>query len=75
MTGKGVTEIELTPKLLTGNLTNVTEAGVTIELRGRMGVLHLPLRCVIASRKLEVGDLAEVYLSYARQIDSPDAGA
>ena len=41
---------------------------MTIELAGRMGVLHLPLRCVLTSVKPEIGDKVEIYLSYARQI-------
>jgi hypothetical protein len=61
-------DLELSPKLLKGRLTKVTEAGVTIELAGRMGVLHLPLRCVLTSAKPEIGDKVEIYLSYARQI-------
>jgi hypothetical protein len=66
-------DIELSPKLLKGRLTNVTEAGATIELAGRMGVLRLPLRCVLTSRKPAIGDNVEIYLSYARQI-APQGG-
>ena len=61
-------DAELSPKLLKGRLTNVTEAGATIELAGRMGVLHLPLRCILTSRKPAIGDGVEIYLSYARQM-------
>ena len=66
-------DVELTPKLLKGRLTNVTEAGATIDLAGRMGVLHLPLRCVLTSTKPAIGDNVEIYLSYARQI-TPQSG-
>jgi len=57
---------ELQPLLLTGKLVKVTDVNVVIELKGRMGMLHLPLRSVITDKKLEVGDAAEVYLSYAQ---------
>jgi hypothetical protein len=63
-------DVELSPKLLRGRLTNVTEAGATIELTGRMGVLHLPLRCILTTGKPAAGDKVEIYLSYARQISS-----
>jgi hypothetical protein len=63
-----LSDVELSPKLLKGRLTKVTDAGATIELDGRMGVLHLPLRCVLTSRKPAIGDKVEIYLRYARQI-------
>ncbi|MDR2893161.1 MAG: hypothetical protein LBV80_08785 [Deltaproteobacteria bacterium] len=59
-------DIELTPKLLPGRLVNVTDISAIIELKGRMGMITLPLRSLIADKKLEVGDEVEVYLSYAR---------
>lgn len=59
------------PKLLKGKLTKVTDAGVTIEIVGRMGVLNLPARCVVTGSKLEIGDNVEIYLSYAQKIEPP----
>ena len=58
--------MELTPKLLPGRLVNVTDISAVIELKGRMGMITLPLRSLIADTKMEVGDEVEVYLSYAR---------
>ena len=58
--------MELTPKLLPGRLVNVTDISAVIELKGRMGMITLPLRSLIADQKMEVGDEVEVYLSYAR---------
>ncbi|MDR1242427.1 MAG: hypothetical protein LBM00_06575 [Deltaproteobacteria bacterium] len=63
-------DVELVPRLLTGRLTRVTDINATIELKGRMGVLHLPLRAIITNKKLEVGDQVEVYLSYAQVIQN-----
>jgi hypothetical protein len=60
--------MELTPKLLTGRLVKVTDINATIELKGRMGVLNLPLRSIITDKKLEAGDQVEVYLSYAQVV-------
>lgn len=59
-------EYELMPCLLTGRLVRVTDVNAVIELKGRMGMLHLPLRSFLTSRRMEVGDDVEVYLSYAQ---------
>ena len=58
--------IELTPKLLTGRLVNITDINAVIELKGRMGMVHLPLRSFFADRALALGDEVEIYVSYAR---------
>ena len=47
-------EYELVPKLLPGKLIEVTEIGVKIELKGRMGIIIVPLRCVITDKPLAV---------------------
>ncbi len=65
-------DVELIPKLLPGELVQVTEINATIELKGRMGILHLPLRSFITDKKMEVGDAVEVYVSYARVISKTD---
>lgn len=59
---------ELIPRLLTGRLVKVTDINAVIELKGRMGMLHLPLRSIITDKKMEEGDEVEVYVSYARVI-------
>ncbi|WP_257477594.1 CBO2463/CBO2479 domain-containing protein [Acidipropionibacterium jensenii] len=56
--------IELQPLLLRGVIKEITEVGVRIGVNGRMGVLSLPLRCVITDRPLELGQECEFYLSY-----------
>ena len=33
-------------------------------------MLNVPARCVVTSSKLEVGDTVELYLSYARKLES-----
>jgi hypothetical protein len=59
-------DIELMPRLLNGRLVKVTDMNAVIELKGRMGMLHLPLRSIITNKKLETGDAVEIYLSYAK---------
>lgn len=59
-------DIELNPKLLTGRLVKITDINAVIELKGRMGMIHLPLRSFIADRKMKVGDEVEIYISYAK---------
>lgn len=59
-------DIHLEPRLLAGRLVKITDVSAVIELKGRMGMLHLPLRSVIADTKLQEGDEAEIWISYAR---------
>lgn len=63
-------DMELTPKLLPGQVVNITDVSVVIELKGRMGMLHLPLRSVISDTKMNVGDETEICISYARIINN-----
>ena len=58
--------MELVPKLLTGRLVNITDINAVIELKGRMGMVHLPLRSFFADRAMALGDEVEIYVSYAR---------
>ena len=58
--------MELVPKLLTGRLVNITDINAVIELKGRMGMVHLPLRSFFADRAMGLGDEVEIYVSYAR---------
>ena len=60
------TEIELTPKLLCGKIVAITDMNVKIELKGKMGIVNLPLRAVITDKPLELDNEVELYLSYAR---------
>lgn len=58
--------IQIEPKLLTGKIVQITEMSAKIELKGKMGILHLPLRSVFTDKKLEIDDEVEIYLSYAK---------
>jgi hypothetical protein len=58
--------VELSPKLLPGRIVQVTEMSVKIELKGRMGVLHLPLRSVITDQPMAEDDPVEIYISCAK---------
>ncbi|MFT8705327.1 CBO2463/CBO2479 domain-containing protein [Bifidobacterium aquikefiricola] len=57
-------QVELQPLLLHGSIKEITEVGVRIGVDGRMGVLSLPLRCILTDRPLELGQECEFYLSY-----------
>ncbi|MDL2268251.1 hypothetical protein LJC46_09780 [Desulfovibrio sp. OttesenSCG-928-G15] len=59
-------DYELMPRLLVGRLVKVTDINAVIELKGRMGMLHLPLRSIITDKHMAEGDEVEVYISYAR---------
>ena len=58
--------IQIEPKLLTGKIVEITEMSAKIELKGKMGILHLPLRSVFTDKKLEIDDEVEIYLIYAK---------
>ncbi|WP_353948426.1 CBO2463/CBO2479 domain-containing protein [Sporolactobacillus sp. Y61] len=55
---------ELTPTLLPGKIIEVTDLGVKVTLKGRMGIIQVPMRCVITDKQLQVGQTIQVYLSY-----------
>ncbi len=59
-------EYALEPKLLKGKITEVTEMCVKVSLKGRMGVITVPLRSVITDKPMETDQEIEVYLSYVR---------
>lgn len=61
-------DVTLTPKLLPGKVVLVTEMSVVIELKGRMGVVHLPLRSVITEHALAENDPVEIYISCAKML-------
>jgi hypothetical protein len=56
--------IQLTPKLLPGKITEVTDLGIKIMLKGRMGMIQVPRRSVITDKALKIGLNVQVYLSY-----------
>lgn len=58
--------VEIEPKLLTGKIVEITEMSAKIELKGKMGILHLPLRSVFTDKALELDDPVEIYISYAK---------
>ncbi|MFT8359230.1 CBO2463/CBO2479 domain-containing protein [Bifidobacterium aquikefiri] len=57
-------QVELQPLLLHGTIKEITEVGVRVGIDGRMGVLSLPLRCILTDKHLELGQKCEFYLSY-----------
>lgn len=59
-------DVNIEPKLLIGRIVEITEMSAKIELKGKMGILHLPLRSVFTNKNLEIDDEVEVYVSYAR---------
>ena len=61
-------DYELTPKLLPGTVLEVSERDVKVTLKGRMGIIQVPLRCVISDHALQVGQTIKVYLSYIQVV-------
>lgn len=61
-------DCELAPKLLPGKILEVTDLGVKVTLKGRMGIIQVPLRSVITDKSLQVGQEIRVYLSYIQVV-------
>lgn len=58
--------VQIEPKLLKGRIVEITEMSTKIELKGKMGIVNLPLRSVFTDKKLELEDEVEMYISYAK---------
>lgn len=62
-----------TEKMYEGVLVEVTDAGVTIDLKGRLGQFKIPKRMVISQDELQIGQIVGFMLSYPEVLDSePD---
>jgi len=56
-----------------GILVEVTGGSVTIDIKGRLGQLKLPLRMIISDQPLEVGQIVGFLMSYPEVIETcPD---
>jgi hypothetical protein len=47
-----------------GIIKEVTDIGVTVNIKGRLGVIKVPLRYVISDKPIEVGQEVRFYFSY-----------
>lgn len=54
-----------------GIIVQVTDGGVTIDLKGRLGQLKVPLRMIITDTALEVGQEVGFLLSYPEVLEGP----
>ncbi|SFH83328.1 hypothetical protein SAMN05192551_103206 [Tindallia magadiensis] len=60
---------QIEPKRLTGKIVEVTDMSGKIELKGKMGILNLPLRSIFTDKPLEEDQEVEIWISYANVID------
>lgn len=58
--------VTIEPKLLPGKIVEITEMAAKIELKGKMGILNLPLRSIFTDKPLALDDQVEIYISYAK---------
>jgi len=58
--------VTIEPKLLPGRIVDITEMSAKIELKGKMGILNLPLRSIFTDKPLQLDDQVEIYISYAK---------
>lgn len=61
--------LEIEPKLLEGRIVELTEMSTKIEMKGKMGIVHLPLRSVFTNKPLEIEDKVKLFISYAQVIE------
>lgn len=59
-------DIELNPQITRGTLVEINDTAVKVSIRGRMGVINVPLRWVFTDKKLELGQEVEFYFSYMK---------
>ena len=59
---------EIQPILTRGKIVDISEIGVKIDIKGRMGAINVPLRSVITSEKLVLGQEVEFYFSYLQVV-------
>jgi hypothetical protein len=53
-----------TERMYKGVITEVTGGSVTIDIRGRMGQLKIPLKMLIGQNSPKTGDKVSFYMSY-----------
>lgn len=61
----------INPVLMGGLVKEVTGETVKIHLRGRLGVITVARRLILAERTISVGDELRFYFSYLEVDDSP----
>ncbi len=58
-----------TERMYEGILTEINDVGVTIELKGRLGQLKIPLRLLITDYELKLGQTVGFLMTYPELID------
>lgn len=51
-----------------GNIVQITDGGVLIEFRGRLGSLKIPKRMLICEKDLQIGDRVGFMMTYPQVI-------
>ncbi len=60
--------ISVTPQLTKAKIVEVNDTAVKVSIKGRLGVITVPLRWVFTDKKLEEGQEVEFYFSYMNVI-------
>lgn len=62
-----------TEQMFEGILVEITDASVTIDLKGRLGQLKIPRRLLISQYEIEVGQVVGFLMSYPEVLEEePD---
>lgn len=62
-----------TEQMFEGILVEITDASVTIDLKGRLGQLKIPRRLLISQYEIEIGQVVGFLMSYPEVLEEePD---
>ncbi len=57
-------QAKLVPQLTRAKITEINDTAVKVSIRGRLGVITVPLRWILTDKTLEAGQEVEFYFSY-----------
>lgn len=60
--------INVAPQLTKAKIVEINDTAVKVSIKGRLGVITVPLRWVFTDKKLEEGQDVEFYFSYMNVI-------
>lgn len=59
-----------TERMFEGVLVEITDGGVTIDLKGRLGQFKIPKRMIISAHELQIGQEVGFMMSYPEVLDA-----
>jgi len=60
--------LELNPQLTRATIIEINDTAIKVSIKGRLGVITVPLRWVFTDKPMEIGQEVEFYFSYMNVI-------